>query len=511
METASSHSGVLRSAFAVLLITVLAQILGFLREVAIAGKFGLGGELDALLVALVFPTVIVQPIGQAVSTALLPVIVEARNRGTESAVVSTIVNVALLVSLGLAGLGLIGADAIVKLLAPGLAPQVHSWAASATRITVPLSGFIILGSITKAMLNGLKRYVVPAWVPVIQNLTMLILFLPLIRWGSKGLALGWGIGILCQVFLQGVTLRRTGIRWTRDFAVPLLATVGKAAVPVLVGTVLNQTFVMVDRIFASRLGEGVIAALGYADRIRQLPVFALTVVASSIYFPHLTQAAIRHDMEEWWSHLLSGLRISTVLAVPAVVACIELGKPMVRILFERGAFGVSATAVTSQALAWYSIGILFLIWQVIFMYACYSLRQMKTTIIATISGLAVTILVNVLAGPQLGHQGVAFANTLGNLVEVVVFLVWASQMHSIGLSFVNRAIVAPVVAGIPFYLIVKVMSGVLHIAGENMLLILFAKLTVAVLLGLVVYGICLWSMRVPELRRLGRLVLRKVA
>ena len=148
------------------------------------------------------------------------------------------------------------------------------------------------------------------------------------------------------------------LRFSLNFSIPGLRQVARLTVPRMMILILARLNVIVDRVFASALGEGYISALTYADRIIQIPTMILTVALGEVLLPKLSQhvsaGEIDHFSRRFW-HSLSVIGFSIV---PMAILLVLLRQPIIQVFFQRGAFDSTATQLTGVAVLFYGIGML---------------------------------------------------------------------------------------------------------------------------------------------------------
>ncbi|HEY6667032.1 MAG TPA: lipid II flippase MurJ, partial [Propionibacteriaceae bacterium] len=272
-----ARSGIAQAAALVTGLTAASAVLGFLRDVVIAGVFGAGGELDAFLVAQGLMNLVLALIAGAMAKSTVPVLAAQISADGNSNKAAHTLSVVLTVTLLVLGLGslimALAASSVVTVLAPGFKGEQADLAASLTRIvliaTVLISGTNLLAAAAEAH----RRFFWSAMQGVPFNLIMIVaavVFGP--RYGVYALAVGFVVGsgarLLCQ--LVPIHALRLRLRASWDLKDPGFRSIAKLIPPLLVGSALGNANTMVDRAVGSMVGEGTISALSYAWRIISL-------------------------------------------------------------------------------------------------------------------------------------------------------------------------------------------------------------------------------------------------
>jgi len=215
----------------------------------------------------------------------------------------------------------------------------------------------------------------------------------------------------------GVPLRPL-LSW-RDPDVRLVLTM---TVPVVMTTLVARGFVFLDRWFGSHLAEGSIAALNFANRVRELPYGLFVAVVSTVLFPALASAVSRNDMAALRERTAMGLRLVGLVTYPCAALLLILATPVVRLLFERGAFGPSATAATATALFFYAVSVSAMSANSVLTYTFLSLRNVLLPLWVGLAGLALNIVLDYQLVERMGHDGLALGNTAGFALTTLLFL-----------------------------------------------------------------------------------------
>src|SRR6185369_245970 len=290
----------LRALATVSSMTLLSRILGFARDFFVARIFGAGLLTDAFFVAFRIPNLLRRMFGEgAFSQAFVPILAEYRNReGAEQTrrlvdCVSTVLFVALVIT---AALGMALAPVIVYITAPGFAPEpaTFSLTVAMLRITFPYILFISLVALAAGVLNTWSRFAVPAFTPVLLNVSMIlgaVVFAD--RFDPPVLALAWAVfvGGLLQLAFQLPFLARIGMlpRWRFDLKHPGVRRILKLMAPALFGVSVSQISLVINTIFASFLVTGSVSWLYYADRLMEFPAGMLGAALGTILLPSLSK------------------------------------------------------------------------------------------------------------------------------------------------------------------------------------------------------------------------------
>ena len=423
-----------RSTATFTLATGLSRALGLVREIVAAYFFGASGKINAFTVASQIPTLVRAFVGDAaLSGAFVPVFSELLAKEEKARawrVASTIFWLVLIgVSLLTAVLILIAPLLILPFGDPGGDPDL---AVTLTRIMLPIVGLLTISGIIVGILNAYDEFTIPALTPVAWNLVIiggLAVFVPLIDDESNELilyAVAVLVASLVQLLLPVPWLRRLDGRLQRviDWRDPAVKRFFVLMLPVTLTLGLINLNIFVDMLFASRLVDPDLAptAIEKAFRIYMLPQGMFSVAVVTVLFPTLSRFAAVGNLPSFRATLDSGLRQIAFLLLPAAAVSAVLAQPIVRLLYERGAFTADNTVVVAQCLAAFSLGLMFNGWMLLLSRGFYSLQRnwVPTTIALGTVGLNAVLDAFLY---RVGVWGLPLATSLVNIVGVALLLV----------------------------------------------------------------------------------------
>jgi len=407
-------------------MTFLSRILGFVRDTLIARVFGAGVYTDAFFIAFKIPNLLRRLFAEgAFSQAFVPVLAEYKNRRGHDETHALVNHVATLLGLALLVvmiIGVIAAPWVVYLSAPGFksSPDKFQLTVDLLRITFPYIFFISLVSLAGGVLNTWSRFSVPAFTPVLLNLSFIVaalFFAP--YFDPPIMVLAWAVffGGVAQLAFQVPFLLKVGLvpRFSLNLHDEGVWRILKLMGPAVFGVSIAQLSLLINTIFASFLQTGSVSWLYYADRLMEFPTGMLGVALGTILLPSLSKSyADKTDGE--YSQLLDwGLRLTFMLALPSAVALAVLGVPLIAALFRYGEFNATDLFMTRQALVAYSVGLLGLILIKVLAPGFYARQNIKTPVKIAIFTLLATQVMNLVFvfGLNLAHAGLALAISLG--------------------------------------------------------------------------------------------------
>ena len=414
-------------------MTLVSRVLGFVRDALIARVFGAGLATDAFFVAFKIPNLLRRLFAEgAFSQAFVPILAEYKNRRGEEAtrtLVDHVTGVLGIVLLLVTAVGVLAAPWIIAISAPGFAatPEKFQLTVDLLRITFPYIVFIALTALAGGILNTWSRFAVPAFTPVLLNLSFIGFALFAAPWFDPPVkALAWAVfvGGVLQLAFQLPFLARIGMlpRPRPDLRDEGVRRVLRQMAPAVFGVSVGQLSLLINNIFASFLISGSVTWLYFADRLMEFPMGLLGVALGTILLPSLSKRHAEGSTEEYSQLLDWGLRLTLMLAVPCAVALAVLAVPLVTTLFHYGAFTASDVMNTQHAVVAYSIGLVGLIAVKVLAPGFYARQDIRTPVKIAVVTLVFTQLLNLVFIWHLRHAGLALAISIGACLNAGLLL-----------------------------------------------------------------------------------------
>lgn len=500
-------------------MTLLSRILGFVRDFVVARAFGAGLATDAFFVAFKLPNLLRRMFAEgAFSQAFVPILGEYKNQRGEAETLGLIDHVASLLAMVLiviTTLGIVGAPFLVWISAPGYLaePSKFELTITLTRITFPYIFFMSLVALAGGILNTWSRFALPAFTPVLLNLSfigMALLAAPYFE--PPVLALAWAvfIGGALQLAIQLPALKRIAmlprprLNLRAAWADPGVRRILKLMGPALIGVSVSQISLLINTIFASFLETGSVSWLYYADRLMEFPSGMLGATLGTILLPSLSRCHSQGNHEEYSKLLDWGLRLTLLLAAPAALGLAILAVPLIATLFFHGAFGADDVFRTREALVAYTVGLTGLILVKVLAPGFYAKQNVRTPVKIGLISLAATQLMNLLFIGWLSHAGLALSIGLAACLNAALLFRGLRKQgiytpQSGWLMFLGKLSLALLVMGFSLYWSMGDASSWLEIHMLERAL----KLAWLVPLGVAAYFATLWLLgfRLRDFRR----------
>jgi putative peptidoglycan lipid II flippase len=401
-------------------MTLLSRILGFVRDFVIARIFGAGVMTDAFFVAFKLPNLLRRLFAEgAFSQAFVPILGEYKNKGGDAEarqLVDHVATLLFLILLLVTVLGMAAAPLLVYISAPGFAadPEKFALTVELTRITFPYILFMSLVALSGGVLNTWSRFAVPAFTPVLLNLSFIGMALFAAPYFARPvIALGWAVvlGGALQLAFQLPSLHRIGMlpRFSFSWQDAGVRRILRLMGPAVLGVSVAQISLLINTVFASFLGTGSVSWLYYADRLMEFPAGMLGAALGTILLPSLAKYHAGGHLDEYSKLLDWGLRLTLLLAAPAALALAIIAVPLITTLFHHGAFTADDVFKTRDALVAYSVGLLGLILIKVLAPGFYARQNVRTPVKIALLTLFVTQALNLILIGWLQHAGLALS------------------------------------------------------------------------------------------------------
>jgi len=408
---------------------------GYVRDMVIAIVFGATGMTDAFFVAFRIPNLFRRMFAEgAFSLAFVPVFSEYREKRSEEELrdlrdhTTGTLTLALFI---ITVIGILAAPWIIRLFAPGFdtGSDRYELAVEMLRITFPYLLFISLTALAAGILNSFNRFAVPAFAPVLLNLSMIgaaLWLAPLMDEPVKALAWGVFVAGIAQLMLQLPALMRIGMLPRPRFrrAHEGVKKIMGLMAPALFGSSVAQINILINTLIASFLISGSISWLYYSDRFVELPLALFGVAIGTVILPKLSRDFSSESQEEFSATLNWALRLTLLLAIPAMIGLVVLARPILISLIQYGAFNPNDAYMAALSLMAYALGVPAFMLVKILAPGFYSRQDTRTPVRIGIIAVVANILLNLaivlpwhLSGTIAPHAGLALATALAGYVN----------------------------------------------------------------------------------------------
>ena len=491
-----------KTAFVLMVITIVSKIVGFGREIVLSYVYGASAITDAYLISQTIPAVIFSFISAGIATGFIPLysrILNERGQIEANRYTNNLTNTLLLLSSVIVVFVLSFTQPIVKIFASGFSGETLELAIRFTRISVFGVYFTALLNIFAGFLRLHENYIIPALVGLPMNLVIIASLFISTKTNIYVIAVGSVVATASQLLLLIPFVRKTGYRYQpilnlRDEYIKMMVYI---ALPVVAGQSVNQINVLVDRILASGIAVGGISALNYANRLNGFVQGLFVASISSVMYPMISKMAAENNIKGLKASISEAISVINLLVIPATIGAMIFSKEIVTLLFGRGAFTPEAIDMTANALFYYSIGMIAFGLRDILSRAFYALQDTKTPMINAAIAVVINIILNLALSRYLGIGGLALATSIATIVGTLLFFVTLRKkiggfgLKEITISFI-KICMASIIMGILAWSTYQILETKI---SSNISLIL------AIGVGALSYFIFIYFMKIPEVDR----------
>ena len=489
-----------KTALQVMIITLISKFFGFARDIVLSYFYGATNVSDAYLISLTIPDVISSFIITGIATAFIPMYNrilatdgEERVVGFTNNLVNTLTAAAGILYL----VSLFFTPQFVRMFASGFNEETVNIAIQLTRISVISIFFTGLIALSTAYLQIKDNFVIPALIGFPLNVIIIISIYLSTQTSYVVLTIGFVIATASQliIMIPGIFKTNFRYRFKIDLQDPDLRQMIKIAVPVIIGSSINQINVLINRTVASNVTVGGISALNYAYMITFFIHGLFVVSIISIIYPSISRKATMGDFEGMKLETNNVIKSLSLIIIPASFGAIIFSREIVSLLYGRGNFQENAIAMTSSALSYFAVGMIFVAIREILSRAFYAMQDTRTPMINATIGVVVNMILTPIFSQIFGIGGLALATSASALVTVVLLtLNLRKKIGPFGIMNIVKLFVKLIIAS-AFMSLVAYTSYHLLIIGMHEVIALF----IAIVLGVATYAIGIMMLNIEEI------------
>jgi putative peptidoglycan lipid II flippase len=426
---------------------VISRVLGFVRDVLIAAVLGTGAVADAFFVAFRVPNMFRRLFAEgAFDSAFIPLFakryhgegVDAARAFAEQALTGL---TAALVAFTL--LAEYAMPWLMLALAPGFADDAAKFdlAVKLARIALPYLLCMSLVALYTGVLNALGRFALAALAPTLLNVVLIVVLLGLVALGvgdqaGAGVALAWGIALagFLQVAVVAFAAAKSAmpLSWRRPELTPEMRKLISLSAPGFIAGSVAPLTVVIGTVIAS-LQDRAVSWLYYADRLFQLPLGVIGVAVGIVLLPELSHRLRAGDHQAAIASENRALEFALFLTLPATAALFVASGPIVRVLFERGAFSAIDAHATSGMLSAFAVGLPASVLIKVLHPSFFAREDTKTPMLYAVVGMTANVIFSFGLFIAIGATGIALAASLSNWINAGLLM--AALRRRDGFSF----------------------------------------------------------------------------
>lgn len=421
------------SVFIVMVGTLLSKVLGLVREVLLAQKYGTGYISDSFILSLNIPTVIISAIAGAILTNYIPLFSKIENESEEKAAKfnGNLLTIFFITSTLLIIVFMIFTKPIVKVFAAGFDDEGLTYLINLSRITIFCMYFIIMAHILKGYLEYRGKFWGTSLYGILMNVGMIlgIIFSSTERYQILGL--GVLIGYILA-FIELFILSRKNkftVKFNLNLKDDYLKELIVLTIPILLNDVVWQINGVVDKSISSTIGAGYISAINYSHYIVDMvsAVFATSVV--TVFFPNVIKMFRDRGIQAVKEKTNKILKTIIFVSIPCTILISTYSETIVKCLFYRGAFDENSLKITSVAVSIYAIAIVFVCMKTILFKVFYALQDTKSPTKSAIIAIILNIILSLLLVKPFGYIGIIVATIISSFTSTFLLIKMFNKHH----------------------------------------------------------------------------------
>jgi putative peptidoglycan lipid II flippase len=431
-QPAPAARGVARNTAIFSIATGLSRIAGLAREIVASSYFATSGAFSAFTIAFQVPNLLRSLFADsALSAAFVPVFTEMLDRGEkrEAYTLASTLFFVILAVLGVITLVFIaGAHVLMPLFTGGkFSGHLDALTAGLAQVLFPIVVLLALNGLLVGILNAYDHFSVPAISPLVWNVVILIFLVgtkPFFHGDAQlyAYAIGILVGTVVQLAMAAPVLARLGFRlqFSVNWRDPRVMRVFRLMIPVTIGLGIINFDLLLNSTLGSLISDHAPRAIDAAFRIYMLPQGVFSVAIATVLFPALSRFAARADYDGLRERLGQGMRLVSLLLIPAAAATIALATPITRLIYQHGAFGPESTHEVSTALFWFSFSLPFSGLNLLLTRTFFSLQKPWLPTTMALGSLVVNLIVSLALYKPLGIAGPVIGTAVASAAMMVL-------------------------------------------------------------------------------------------
>lgn len=416
-----------------MIITIISKFFGLGREMLLSYYYGTGAIADAFLIAFFIPSLMLNGITLGIGTGFIPVYNEINAKSGEDRALkftNNLVTIICFASIIISTIGIIYAEPLVKLFASGFEGLVLQEAVLYTRMILTSVTISAIAGVFRGYLQIKHIFAVTVAHSIIMNVVIMISIALSYYYGDEILGIGSAIGIMLQYAIFIPALKSTKYKYSFNFDLKdkYIGKMIKLTIPILIGVIVNEVNLMIDRNIASSISVGAVSALNYSSDLQDFVSGVVIVSIVTAVFPAMSEHATAGNKQGLVNTLFSGLSSMFFLVIPATVGMAMFSEEIVRLLFGRGSFDEISVMMTSSTLYYYAMGFVGIGVRELISRVFYSINNTRTPVISSVIMVCLNIILNIILSRIMGITGLALATSIANTFGALLML-FAFKRH----------------------------------------------------------------------------------
>lgn len=486
-----------------MIITILSKLIGFVRDALIASSFGASYQTDAYTMSLTIPYMFFELFGLTITTTFIPILSESyikKGKKEMFNLANSILNILIIITIFASILGWFFAPVIVKMLAPKFNEITYNLTVQLTKLSIINILFLSLNSGLTAIVQALDEFISPAIVGIVMNIPIILYIVFGKSNNIVGLTIVTIIGNAVQILVYLPWLIKNKYRYNFyiNFHDSRIKKMFYLISPILIGIGVEKINSIVNKIVASGLSHGSITALDYANKVNYMVYFTFAQAIVTVIYPSLSREGSSKNLNQFKQYLVKALKSVNLLMIPCSIGMIVLRVPIINILFKHGSFDDRAVNMTSTALLYLAIGMIFYSIRDVANRAFYALQDTRTPMINGILGVIINIVLNLTLVNIMGIGGLTLSTSISAIVTSIL-LIYCLRKKVGNINLYNTLIslgkisFASIIMGICITLLKSYIYNNIIGLKADLLIVTFS-----IIIGVVVYATILFVLKEEE-------------
>lgn len=426
-----------KSVIFVTIMMFVSKFLSLLKEILLAQKFGISAITDAYTVAISLNDVLFALFAVGFSGSYIPVFMRVKKEEREQ-FFNNVLNVLVIISMLISIICFICSEYITTILAPGFDIKTRLLTISFIKMMTFYLPFYTAFMMLSVHANAKELFLCSQFCELILINVIIIIFTELSSKNYNFLLYGRILSIVVAFVVLFINLKlkkEIDYRFFIKFNQKDLKKLCLLAIPFGLSSLVNQVNMIIDRVFSSSLNEGVVSALNYANKIQILPFSLIISVIITVYRPRINKFFAEKDMKTGLFYAKKAIEIAIYIALPISVLLLNFSFPIIKFLFERGAFDQSSTKMVGTCLSYYALGIPFYSYREVTNNVLAANYKQKTILKNAIIAVFFNIVLNSILIKVIDYRGLALSTSISGIISCILI---SFDLKKINLSLLHK-------------------------------------------------------------------------
>ena len=499
-EKDEKKGSTVKVALIITIITICCKFLGFINNSILAYFFGTSPVVDAYVMTFSIGTITCGWIAGLIGnyTPVYKRIISKEGKQEGVLFSSNVHNCILLLAFLFVLLLELLAPQIVSMIAPGFKAETYNYTVHFFRLYLISIVFYASFRFFKEYLNCNLKHIWATAPDLLMSSCCIVSIVISSQIGESFLIYGYIVAVVFQCIIGRIGSKQFGykdnliLRWDKNIKELL-----KLAIPIFLSSTLAEINILVDKMFASGLEEGMVASLDYANTMREFVYQLGTIAIITMIFPVLSELWAENKRNEFRDKIFSGIDFFTFLYVPLTFGILIGGEYVIDIVFKRGQFGSEAAQITTNAFKIYSISLVAIAYRSIYIKALHSMQKTKEIMMVSAINVILNICLNLLLVRQYGYVGLSLATSLSSILCIPVYTYFFKKTIKASYRESTIKFMKSLAASIIMYAILWLLNNYV-IVFSDALIYQIIRLIINIIIGIIIYLSLSCLMKVEE-------------